>query len=241
MIIGISGPSGTGKTTISRALRQALLSSQFKHTVKILHQDDFYKPERDLPVKTTAAGPIVNWDCPEALDMKSLVNVLQSYRQHGEFTDQDKADLAARAKEDRNDAAKTSVSRGLLDLTGHRILQCSENILIVDGFMLCHDREIVDLLDVCILLRGSYSTLKARRESRTGYATIEGFWEDPKGYFDDVVWPEYVRTHGHLFQDSNVESDLKSSKIITNEKERLDMSVDTSFSFVLQSIGQGMK
>lgn len=35
--------------------------------------------------------------------------------------------------------------------------------------------------------------------------TIEGFWEDPPGYVDDVVWPNYVKNHAFLFQDGNVE------------------------------------
>jgi nicotinamide/nicotinate riboside kinase len=41
VIISISGPSSSGKTTISRLLRD-LFPSMF-----ILHQDDFYKPESE--------------------------------------------------------------------------------------------------------------------------------------------------------------------------------------------------
>lgn len=35
--------------------------------------------------------------------------------------------------------------------------------------------------------------------------TIEGFWEDPPEYVDNVVWPNYVKDHSFLFQKGNVE------------------------------------
>jgi hypothetical protein len=31
---------------------------------------------------------------------------------------------------------------------------------------------------------------EARREARTGYTTIEGWWADPPGYVDKIVWPK---------------------------------------------------
>lgn len=50
----------------------------------------------------------------------------------------------------------------------------------------------------------SYATAKHRRENRTGYVTIEGFWEDPPGYVDNVVWPNYVKDHAFLFENGDV-------------------------------------
>lgn len=51
----------------------------------------------------------------------------------------------------------------------------------------------------------SYATAKHRRENRTGYVTIEGFWEDPPGYVDNVVWPNYVKDHAFLFRNGDVD------------------------------------
>lgn len=74
-------------------------------------------------------------------------------------------------------------------------------LVIVEGFLL-FGRSIPaplrELFDVKILLRASYGDAKARRERRNGYVTLEGFWRDPEGYFDEVVWPGYVREHGGL-------------------------------------------
>lgn len=34
---------------------------------------------------------------------------------------------------------------------------------------------------------------------------MEGFWEDPPGYVDNVVWPNYVKDHAFLFENGEVE------------------------------------
>jgi hypothetical protein len=31
------------------------------------------------------------------------------------------------------------------------------------------------------------------------------FWEDPPGYWDDIVWPAYLKAHRKMFQNNDVE------------------------------------
>ena len=50
--------------------------------------------------------------------------------------------------------------------------------------------------------------MKSRREARSGYVTLEGFWEDPPGYVENIVWPNYVKDHAFLFVDGDVEGEL---------------------------------
>lgn len=64
-------------------------------------------------------------------------------------------------------------------------------------------------LDLKIFLRASYERAKYRREARDGYVTLEGFWKDPPGYVDDIVWPNYVEEHAWMFEDGNVEGKYK--------------------------------
>ena len=64
-------------------------------------------------------------------------------------------------------------------------------------------------LDVKLFLRGSYAQAKARREARDGYVTLEGFWTDPPGYVDKVVWPNYVEEHAWMFEGGDVEADFR--------------------------------
>lgn len=42
--------------------------------------------------------------------------------------------------------------------------------------------------------------------------TLQGFWEDPPNYVDNVVWPNYVKEHAYLFKDGDVEGELDVSK-----------------------------
>lgn len=74
-------------------------------------------------------------------------------------------------------------------------------LVIVDGFLLFGKsvpESLRGLFDIKILLRAGYEEAKRRREARNGYVTLEGFWRDPEGYFDMVVWPNYVREHGEM-------------------------------------------
>ena len=52
------------------------------------------------------------------------------------------------------------------------------------------------LFNTHLLLRCPRHLCKSRRESRAGYVTVETFWADPPGYFDDVVWPGWIGVWG---------------------------------------------
>jgi nicotinamide/nicotinate riboside kinase len=89
-------------------------------------------------------------------------------------------------------------------------LQGDVRVAIVDGFLLFSEemQEIRDAFDVKLFLRTDYETAKKRREARSGYVTLEGFWADPPGYVDKIVWPNYVKDHKYMFRDGNVEGEI---------------------------------
>jgi nicotinamide/nicotinate riboside kinase len=102
--------------------------------------------------------------------------------------------------------------------SGYGILAGGRNpfrLCIFDGFLLYSQSmmSIQQHIDIKLFLRVSYAKAKARREARSGYATIEGFWEDPPGYMDKIVWPNYVRDHEWIFEDGNVEGKLKEDVV----------------------------
>lgn len=67
-LLGISGPSSTGKTTVAH-----LLSSVFgSHVRFILHSDDFCKEINQIP---TFNG-YIDADGPSGVDFKNLIEVL---------------------------------------------------------------------------------------------------------------------------------------------------------------------
>jgi nicotinamide/nicotinate riboside kinase len=94
---------------------------------------------------------------------------------------------------------------------------------------------IQPFLDVKLFLRTEYAKAKARREARDGYVTIEGFWADPPGYVDDIVWPNYVEEHAWMFEGGNVEGNYRLD-IISKEgiKVPAEAGVDGDMSKTLE-------
>ena len=200
LLVGISGPSSSGKTTLSRLLRD-IIPGTF-----ILHLDDFYLPDSQIPVK----NGLQDWDCVESLNLLTLRNALLHVKTHGTPP----PDLVS--IEDLNAVGEHNVPETTIQEWKNRIQGLVESknwttpIAIVDGFLLFSESmaKIRDLFDIKLFLRTSYSAVKARREARQGYVTIDGFWEDPPGYVDRIVWPNYVADHEFLFKDKNVEGKL---------------------------------
>lgn len=89
------------------------------------------------------------------------------------------------------------------------------NLCLFDGFLLyCEEmRAAMGLIDVRLFLTVSYAKAKYRREARDGYVTLEGFWKDPPGYVDAIVWPNYVDAHQWLFEGGDVEGRLSQETL----------------------------
>lgn len=48
------------------------------------------------------------------------------------------------------------------------------NFLLVDGFLLYVNQDVINELDIKLFVNANYDTLKNRRENRTGFVTMEG-------------------------------------------------------------------
>jgi nicotinamide/nicotinate riboside kinase len=199
LLIGISGPSSSGKTTLSRLLRDIFPPS----SLFVLHLDDFYLTDASIPV--TDDG-IQDWDCIGSLNLPQLKNALQHIKEHG------KSPEWLVSQEDQNSVGEHGVPESeiakLRDEVGK--LWEGRRICVVDGFLLFSEkmRDVRELFDVRLFLRTSYETAKRRREARSGYVTLEGFWQDPPGYVDKIVWPNYVKDHKFLFKGGDVDGEL---------------------------------
>lgn len=149
--------------------------------------------------------------------MPLLESTLQHVHDHGVLPPQ------LYSKEDQNSVSGSGVSDAEVQAHHERVaswLSKSElpnsvrsiTICILEGFLLYSDpsqsslpRNIADLLDLKLFVRSDYARTKTRREARKGYVTLEGFWEDPEGYVDEVVWPNYVAEHQWMFKDGDVD------------------------------------
>lgn len=73
MIIGISGGTGSGKTTIANRILESVSASE----VVFIQQDSYYRNLEDLPLDYRQ---VANFDHPDALDNDLLVNHIRKLR-----------------------------------------------------------------------------------------------------------------------------------------------------------------
>lgn len=77
MLIGIGGVSRSGKTKLSRKVNKWLRDQGY--TVAIFHQDDFVKPDSEIPL----IRDHIDWEVPESIDWdrwnRDLVSAITTY------------------------------------------------------------------------------------------------------------------------------------------------------------------
>ncbi|CDO96454.1 unnamed protein product [Kluyveromyces dobzhanskii CBS 2104] len=198
ILIAISGCSSSGKTTLAKLTSNAIPESI------LLHEDDFYKPDAEIPMNEKYQ--IADWDCPEALDIDAFKRELDQIKQTGSI----RSKLIHNDNVD--DIAKFDLSKEEWVLLERKYaeLKCSDvKIVLVDGFMIFNDKELTDKFDLKIFVRAPYGTLKQRRYARAGYKTLDSFWVDPPYYFDEFVYKSYTREHKHMFLNDDIEGELK--------------------------------
>ncbi|TFB01802.1 Nicotinamide riboside kinase [Trichoderma ghanense] len=253
LVVALSGCSSSGKTTLARLLRD-IFPSTF-----ILHEDDFYRPEAELPIK----HGLVDWDCPESIDIPAMADALSYIRENASFPP------TLDSKEDQNSVGPSPIPPSLTSTLRQKVLSSlppshplllststSDNkepattlkICILDGFLLYTPAmsSIQPHLDLKIFLRASYAKAKARREARDGYVTLEGFWADPPGYVDKIVWPNYVESHAWLFEDGDVEGKFKKDVleregIRVPEGEPLDGDMEATLTWIVDLLLEELK
>ena len=160
-----------------------------------------------------------DWDCAGSLDLQKFESVLKRVKEGGEA-------LEGLVRQGNFEGEMDGVHgvKGIKVEVVEKLVKEVESwpkemkqkkIVIVDGFLLLGKsvkEQIGKLSDVKVLLTARYEDAKRRREARNGYVTLEGFWEDPPGYFDKIVWPNYVDEHAWLFENGDVEGRVDKGK-----------------------------
>jgi len=210
-LVALSGPSSCGKTTLARLLARIFPSTS------VLHADDYYLPDSEIPIH----HGVQDWDCAEAINISKLENALQRVK-HGEGVEEVRDGVASMEipeGEGEEVQWKEVVGRLREDMERWAEAMRAEKgkgwrprrLVVVDGFLLLGPsvRSIRALFDVKVLLRSRYEDSKRRREARSGYTTLEGWWEDPPGYFDEIVWPNFVKEHAFLFEGGDLQASVR--------------------------------
>jgi nicotinamide/nicotinate riboside kinase len=200
LLIGIGGSSCSGKSTLSAYLRHLLNG-------KIIQQDYFFKKDDEIPL----ANNIKNWDCPEAIDFDKFIASLKDLQENlgknnNTFTKTITAEMNALAADIKSITAAT--------------------MFFVDGFLLYSNETVINLLDIKFFLKSGFDTLKARRDARDAYITLDGCWKDPPGYFQDIVYPNYLKFN----------ENAENICVVIDTENGIEMMVIQALKVILQKV-----
>jgi uridine kinase len=122
MFIGICGGTGSGKTTIARAIVEAVGGEN----VVLVEQDSYYRNLADMPLDERHQA---NFDHPDAIDSDMLVNHLKRLKQ-GQNVEMPLYDFKSHT---RSDSIETIYPKP---------------VVIVEGILIFAEARVLDLLDV---------------------------------------------------------------------------------------------
>lgn len=182
IIIGIAGGSASGKTSISRQLKEAFENTR---SVVIIRQDDYYK---DQSQKTMEERIKTNYDHPFAFDNELLVEHLRTLTGGG------------------------SVEKPTYDFVNHTRSDIVEHIdssdvIVIEGLFVLENEELRDLCDIKVFVDTDADIRFIRRLMRdvndrgrtldsvvTQYTTtvrdMHNQFVEPSKRYADVIIPE---------------------------------------------------
>ncbi len=140
VLIGLAGGTGSGKTSIAKALMQEL----GRDDVVVLEQDAYYHDLKDLPLKERAK---VNFDHPDAVDFRRMEQDLKALLS-GHPLDIPIYDYTTHTRK-----AETR------HISNHRLI-------ILEGILVLADRDIRNLMDIKIYVDTPADVRFIRRVTR---------------------------------------------------------------------------
>lgn len=178
LIIGIAGGSGSGKTTVVRAI-----SEQLKENVVIIPQDSYYK---DLSHFTEEQKRVHNFDHPDSIDFDLLRSQLKELRE-GNTVDQPIYSYitCGRSKETvKVKPADVIIVEGILIFTDPKLRKLMDIKLFVDAD---DDDRLMRVMARDIVERGKTVEWVIERYSNTVKPMYLQFIEPSKRYADIII------------------------------------------------------
>lgn len=127
IIIGIAGGSASGKTSISRKLKDKFADEK---SVLIIRQDDYYKDQHDKPMEERVK---TNYDHPFAFDNDLLIEHLHALLR-GEVIEKPTYDFVHHTRSDITE----------------KCYPC--DVLILEGLFVLEDEKLRELLDIKVFV-----------------------------------------------------------------------------------------
>jgi uridine kinase len=127
IVIGIAGGSASGKTSVSRKVREAFIDT---NSVTIIRQDDYYKDQTHLPMEERVK---TNYDHPFAFDNDLLFNQINELLQ-GNDVEKPIYDFVNHTRSSETEVIKPS------------------DVLILEGLFILENEQLRDILDIKIFV-----------------------------------------------------------------------------------------
>lgn len=170
IIIGVTGGSGSGKTSVSRAIFDQLHG----HSLMMLQEDSYYKSQDDIPFEERTK---VNYDHPNAFDTDLLIEQLEDL-------------LSWKTIEiPVYDYAAHTRSKEVL-------VQEPREVIIVEGILTLNDARLRDLMDIKIFVDTDDDIWIIRRiqrdieeRGRTLQSVIDQYLETVKPMYHQFIEP----------------------------------------------------
>jgi nicotinamide/nicotinate riboside kinase len=165
-VIGISGPTCSGKTSIAKRLHQNIENSI------LISQDTYFLPEDNPKHLLISELNHFNWEILSSLNMEQMYS-----------------DIIKIIKPTSD--TETSDSNEKL------------NFLIIEGFLIYSYSPVADLCNLKYFIDTNKEICSNRRKSRVYNPA------DVPGYFDKIVWPEYLKHKSEIIANVNLQKIIK--------------------------------
>ena len=170
IIIGVTGGSGSGKTSVSRAIFDQLHG----HSLMMLQGDSYYKSQDDVPFEERTK---VNYDHPNAFDTDLLIEQLEDLL-NWKTIEIPVYDYAAHTR------------------SKEVVVQEPREVIIVEGILTLNDARLRDLMDIKIFVDTDDDIRIIRRiqrdieeRGRTLQSVIDQYLETVKPMYHQFIEP----------------------------------------------------
>ena len=121
IVIGVSGGSASGKTTVAQRIKE-----EFKDSVELLSHDFYYLPHDDMPMEERKK---LNYDHPTAFDTERLIEDIKLLKGN-------------------NPIERPVYSYNEHTRLAETVKVYPAKVIIVEGFMIYENAELRELMDI---------------------------------------------------------------------------------------------
>ncbi|PLS01243.1 uridine kinase [Neobacillus cucumis] len=186
VVIGVTGGSGSGKTSVTKAIYESLKD----HSILVLEQDYYYKDQHDLPFEERLK---TNYDHPLAFDNDLLIEHIEALLRY-EAIDKPVYDYSIHTRSEKVIPVEP------------------KDVIILEGILVLEDERLRNLMDIKLYVDTDPDlriirrlTRDIRERGRTFDSVIEQYLNvvrpmhnqfiEPTKRYADVIIPEGGQNH----------------------------------------------